>query len=48
MILDDMQQPQPHITLYCSVIFFSLGGKMLRGVELLMIILFSSSLTYLF
>ena len=37
-----MQHSQPHITLYWPVIFFSWGGKMLRKVESLMMVLLST------
>ena len=39
-----MKYSQPHITFYWEAIFFSWGGKILRKVESLMMILFSASL----
>ena len=42
-----MQNSQQDITLYWEVIFFSWGDKMLRKVELLIMILFYESLASL-
>ena len=46
MLLEDIQHSHPHINLYREVIFFSWGGRILRKVESLMMILFYSPLTY--
>ena len=37
-----MQHSQTHITLYQEVIFFSWGGKMLRNVESLIMVILSA------
>ena len=44
MLLADMQHSHPHITMYWEVTFFSWGGRILRKVVSMMIILLSLSL----
>ena len=47
ILLAYIQHSQPHITLYWAVIILSCGGNMLRKVESLITIIYSTSLAYL-